>query len=95
MPSGAEGSFIRGYMVIFGTDGQDFEVPEFSLVNGELEDGRFRLAFTILQDPFDDEEVTMSMGHDQFSFGRIWFRVNGSNCSRMTRNLKGTYELTR
>ena len=35
----AEGSFIRGYMVISGVNGQDFPVPEFSLVNGELEDG--------------------------------------------------------
>ena len=54
--------------MISAVNGQDFEVPEFSLVNGELEDGRLRLAFTILQDPFFAEEVTMSMGKDEFSF---------------------------
>ena len=91
----AEGSFIRGYMMIFGTNGQDFEVPEFSLVNGELEDGRFRLAFTILQDPFDDEEVTMSMGHDQFSFESNLVSGEWIELFQDDTNLKGTYELTR
>ena len=48
----ADGLFIRGYMVIREVDGEDFEVPEFSLVNGELEDGRLRLAFTFSKIPF-------------------------------------------
>ncbi len=91
----ADGSFIRGYMMIFGRNGQDFEVPEFSLVNGELEDDRFRLAFTILQDPFDDEEVTMSMGHDQFSFESSAVSGDWIELFRDDTNLKGTYELTR
>ena len=34
-----EGSFIRGYMVISAVNDVAFEDPEFSLVNGELEDG--------------------------------------------------------
>ena len=73
MPTGelalwADGSFIRGYMLISSLDGEAFDEPEFSLVNGELEDGRLRLTFTILQDPFFAEEVTMSMRHDEFTF---------------------------
>ena len=64
----ADGSFIRGYMVISGVGERVFEEPEFSLVNGELEDGYLRLAFTILQDPFFGEEVTISLGTDNFSF---------------------------
>ena len=91
----ADGSFIRGYMMIFGVGETVFEVPEFSLVNGELENGRLRLTFTILHDPFFDEEVTMSMGHDQFSFELE--RVSGEwiELFRDDTNLKGTYELTR
>ena len=91
----ADGSFIRGYMMIFGVGGANFEVPEFSLVNGELEDGRLRLAFTILHDPFFDEEVTMSMGHDQFSFASSTVSGDWIELFRDDTNLKGTYELTR
>lgn len=91
----ADGPFIRGFMMIFGVGGTDFEVPEFSLINGELEDGRLRLTFTILHDPFFDEEVTMSMGHDRFSFDLE--RVSGEwiELFRDDTNLKGTYEFTR
>ncbi|MCY3775887.1 MAG: hypothetical protein OXH11_07870 [Candidatus Aminicenantes bacterium] len=91
----AEGLSIRGYMVISGVDGQDFDVPEFSLVNGELKDGFLRLAFTILQDPFFNEPVTMSMGHNQFSFESE--RVSGKwiEWFQNDQHLKGTYELTR
>lgn len=64
----ADGSFIRGYMLISAVDGEAFEDPEFSLVNGELENGRLRLTFTILQDPFFAEEVTLTLRNDQFSF---------------------------
>ena len=91
----ADGSFIRGYMMIFGVGGADFEVPEFSLVNGELEDGWLRLAFTILEDPFFAEEVTMSMGHDQFSFASSMVSGDWIELFRDDTNLKGTYELTR
>ena len=91
----AEGSFIRGYMVISAVDGEDFKDPEFSLVNGELEDGYLRLAFTILQDPFFNEEVTMSMGHDQFSFESNLVSGEWIELFQNGEHLKGTYELTR
>ena len=91
----AEGSFIRGYMMISALDGEAFEVPEFSLVNGELENGRLRLAFTILQDPFFAEEVTMSMGHDQFSFKADQVSGEWIELFRDDTTWKGTYELTR
>ena len=91
----AEGSFIRGYMIISAVDGEAFEVPEFSLVNGELEDGRLRLAFTILQDPFFAEEVTMSMGHNQFSFESNLVSGDWIELFQDDTNLKGIYELSR
>ena len=91
----ADGSFIRGYMMISGLDGVAWEVPEFSLVNGELEDGRLRLAFTILHDPFLDKEATMSMGHDQFSFESNLVSGEWIELFRDAQHLKGTYELTR
>lgn len=91
----ADGSFIRGYMMIFGRNGQDFEVPEFSLVNGELENGKLRLAFRIIEDPFFDEEVTMSMGHDDFSFESDSVSGDWIELFRNDDILKGTYELTR
>ena len=91
----ADGSFIRGYLVISGVDGEAFDEPEFSLVNGELEDGFLRLAFTILQDPFFAEEVTMSMQHDQFSFDSDLVSGDWIELFRDDTNLKGTYELTR
>ncbi len=91
----ADGSFIRGYMMISGLDGVAWEVPEFSLVNGELEDGRLRLAFTIHHDPFLDEEATMSMAHDQFSFESNLVSGEWIEQFRDTSYLKGTYKLTR
>jgi len=91
----ADGSFIRGYMLISGLNGETWEVPEFSLVNGELEDSRLRLAFTIHHDPFFDEEVTMSMGHDDFSFESNSVSGDWIELFRDDSNLKGTYELTR
>ena len=92
-----EGSFIRGYMVISAVNDVAFEDPEFSLVNGELEDGYLRLAFTILDDPFfkEKEEVTMSMGHDQFSFESNLVSGEWIELFQDDTNLKGTYELTR
>ena len=91
----ADGSFIRGYMMIFGLNGTDFEVPEFSLVNGELEDGTLRLAFRIIEDPFYAEEVTISMGHDQFSFESDSVSGEWTELFRNGDILKGTYELAR
>lgn len=91
----ADGSFVRGYMMIFGRNGQDFEKPEFSLVNGELENGKLRLAFRIIEDPFFDEEVTMSMGHDDFSFESESVSGEWIELFRNDDILKGTYELTR
>ena len=90
----AEGSFMRGYMMMSSLDGEAFE-PEFSLVNGELENGRLRLTFTILQDPFFAEEVTLSLGHDQFSFDSSV--VEGEWIELFLNNeiLAGDYELTR
>ncbi|MDE2929063.1 MAG: hypothetical protein OXT71_21975 [Acidobacteriota bacterium] len=91
----AEGVFIRGYMSISGVDDEAFDVPEFSLVNGQLVNGKLRLAFNILQDPFFAEEVTMTMRHDQFSFESD--QVSGGWIERFQddSHLKGTYELTR
>lgn len=91
----AEGSFLRGYLAISALDGEAFDELEFSLVNGELEAGRLRLAFTILQDPFFAEEATLTLGHDQFSFGAPavsgeWFELFPDATT-----LEGTYELTR
>ena len=91
----AEGLFIRGYMVISGVDGEAFDVAEFSLVNGELEDGRLRLAFTFIEDPFLAKEATMSMGHDQFSFESNLVSGEWIEQFRDASYLKGTYELTR
>ena len=90
-----EGSFIRGYMVISAVNGQDFEVPEFSLVNGELEDGRLRLAFTILQDPFFAEEVTISIGKDEFSFDTNLVEGKWIQLFQNDEILVGEYEFTR
>ena len=91
----AEGLFIRGYMMISLVDGETVEEPKVSLVNGELEDGFLRLAFTILEDPFYEEEVTMSMGHDDFSFESNSVSGDWIELFRDDSNLKGTYELTR
>lgn len=91
----ADGSFIRGYMLISSLDGEAFDEPEFSLVNGELEDGRLRLTFTILQDPFFAEEVTMSMRHDEFTFDSDLVSGEWIELFQDDTNLKGTYELTR
>lgn len=91
----AGGSFIRGYMMISGVDGEAFDEPEFSLVNGELEDGFLRLSFSILQDPFFAEEVTMSMGHNQFSFESNLVSGEWIELFQDDTNLKGTYEFTR
>ena len=91
----AEGSFIRGYMVISAADGQAFPEPEFSLVNGELEDGRLRLAFTILQDPFFNEEVTMSLGKDEFSFDTKVVEGKWIQLFQNEEKLTGEYEFTR
>ena len=91
----ADGSFIRGYMMISSLDGEAFDVPEFSLVAGELENDRLRLTFTILQDPFFAEEVTMSMRHDQFSFESDLVSGDWIQLFQDDTNLKGTYELTR
>ena len=91
----ADGSFIRGYMMISGLDGVAWEVPEFSRVNGELVDGQLRLAFTIRHDPFLDKEATMSMGHDQFSFESNLVSGEWIEQFRDTSYLKGIYELTR
>ena len=68
-----EGSFLRGYLAILrsGTISAGVGVfgdSEFSLVNGELEHGRLRLAFTILHDPFFAQEAVLFLGHDEFSF---------------------------
>ena len=91
----ADGSFVRGYMVISALNDEDFDDPEFSLVNGELENGHLRLAFTILKDPFFGEEVTMSMRHDRFSFDSDSVSGEWIELFRDDTNLKGTYRLTR
>ncbi len=91
----AEGFFIRGYMMILELDGEAIENPKVSLVNGELENGFLRLAFTIVEDPFYAEEVTMSMGHDDFSFESNSVSGSWIVLFRDDSNLKGTYELTR
>ncbi len=91
----AEGSFVRGYMVISALDGEAFDDHEFSLVNGELEDGRLRLAFTILQDPFFAEEVTMSIGKDEFSFDANLVEGKWIQLFPNEEILAGEYEFTR
>ena len=91
----ADGLFIRGYMMILESDGEAIENPKVSLVNGELEEGFLRLAFTIVEDPFYAEEVTMSMGHDDFSFESNSVSGSWIVLFRDDSNLKGTYELTR
>lgn len=91
----AEGSFLRGYLAISALDGEAFDDLEFSLVNGELEAGRLRLALTILQDPFLAEEATLTLGHDQFSFGAPVVSGEWIELFPDATTLKGTYELTR
>lgn len=91
----AEGSFIRGYLRMSASDGEAWEQAVFSLVNGELENGRLRLAFTILLDPFWAEEVTMSMRHDKFSFELEQVSGNWIEVYLNDEILRGTYELTR
>ncbi len=91
----ADGSFIRGFMMISALDGEAFETPEFSLVNGELENGRLRLTFTILQDPFFDEEVTMTLRKDQFSFDSPVVEGQWIELFRNDEILTGDYEFTR
>ena len=96
----ADGSFIRGYMMISGLDGVAWEVPEFSLVNGELEDGYGSgLPLRFFDDPFLDKEVNHVNGtRTNFSFeSNLVSKVNGSNCSGMPSDFlkSATYELTR
>ena len=91
----AEGLFIRGYLMILESDGEAIEDPKVSLVNGELESGFLRLAFTIVEDPFYAEEVTMSMGHDDFSFESNSVSGDWIVLFQDETKLKGTYELTR
>ena len=91
----AEGSFIRGYMVISAVDSVTFDDPEFSLVNGELQDGRLRLAFTIFHDPFLVRESTMSLGHDQFSFESNLVPGAWIEHFQDKTFIEGTYELRR
>ena len=91
----AQGSFLRGYLAILRLDGGPASDPEFSLVNGELEGGRFRLAFTILQDPFLTQEVTLSLGHDQFSFGAAVVSGEWIELFQDGSILEGAYELRR
>ena len=67
----AEGFFVRGYLMFATVDGEPYsEEPFLHLVNGELADNQFRLAFTIFGDPFHGEEVAFSLRHDDFSFDR-------------------------
>ncbi len=67
-----EGSFVRGCLAILRTGVKPslrpYGDPEVSLVHGELEGGRLRLAFTILRDPFFSKEGVMFLGHEGFSF---------------------------
>ena len=92
----ADGVFVRGYLRIAEVDGEYFSKPEFSFVNGELEGGRLRLAFTILRDPFDGEEVTFVLGHDLFSFDSTLLSGTWTELFRSDPPLlSGTYELTR
>ena len=91
----AEGSFVRGYLAIMALDGEAFDDPEFSLVTGELEGDRLRLAFTILQDPFFIEEATLVLGNDQFSFGETVVRGEWIEMFPDETILKGSYELRR
>lgn len=91
----AQGSFLRGYLAITALDDEPFADPEFSLVHGELEGGRLRLAFTVLLDPFLIQEATLSLGHDQFSFGAESVSGDWIELFPDETVLKGTYELTR
>lgn len=91
----AQGSFLRGYLAILRLDGGPGSDPEFSLVNGELEGGRFRLAFTILQDPFLTKEATLSLGHDQFSFDAAVISGEWIELFQDGSILEGAYELRR
>ena len=91
----ADGSFIRGFMLISAVDDEAFDEPEFSLVNGELEDGRLRLTFTILQDPFFAEEVTLTLRNDQFSFESSVVEGQWIQLFRNDEILAGDYEFTR
>ena len=91
----ADGSFIRGFMLISALDGEAFERPEFSLVNGELENGRLRLTFTIIEDPFFAEEVTLTLRNDQFSFDSPVVEGQWIELFRNDEILTGDYEFTR
>ena len=92
----SEGVFVRGYLRISAVDGEHFSNPEFSFVNGELEGSRLRLAFTILRDPFDNEEVTFVLDHDLFSFDSTLVTGTWTELFRSDPPLlNGTYELTR
>ena len=90
-----DGSFVHGYMLISALDGEAFEEPEFSLVNGELEGSRLRLTFTILQDPFFAEEVTLTLRNDQFSFDSSVVEGQWIQLFRNDEILAGDYEFTR
>ena len=87
----ADGSFIRGYMTISGVNDE----VQFCLVNGELEDGYLRLAFTIVRDPFFDEEVTISLGTDNFSFDSNLVEGKWIQLFQNDDFLVGEYEFTR
>ena len=91
----AEASFVRGYLAITALDDEAFDDLEFSLVNGQLEGGRLRLAFTVRQDPFFVEEVTLSLGHDQFSFSQTVVSGDWIELFPDETILKGRYEFTR
>ena len=65
----ADGFFVRGYLLFETVDGEAYsDEPLLHLVNGELVGNRFRLAFTVFDDPFFREEVAFSLRHDDFSF---------------------------
>ncbi len=91
----AQGSFLRGYLAITALDEDSFVDPEFSLVHGELEAGRLRLTLTVLQDPFSTGEATLSLGHDEFSFGAAAVSGDWIELFPDETVLKGTYVLTR
>ena len=93
----AEGSFLRGYLAIVALDGEAFEEPEFSLVNGELEGSRFRLAITMRQDPFFAEEATLVLGahSNSFLFGERVFWGEWVELFSDETILKGRYRIAR
>ncbi len=87
--------FFPGQTLEGGLDEDSFVDPEFSLVHGELEAGRLRLTLTVLQDPFSTGEATLSLGHDEFSFGAAAVSGDWIELFPDETVLKGTYVLTR